>query len=123
MAFERVRQVFLGDTPPVVRYLDEFFAALFDEHVDAVGVGVDGVFHEFLDHAGRAFYDLSGRDLVDQVRGQFSYLFHRGYCIKWAYAFKENLPVYGKPRLTIPGFDNKNMFKIEEFSLRSFYAH
>ena len=43
-------------------------AALLDVDVDAAGAGIDGVFQQLLDDAGRPFDDLAGGDLVDDQR-------------------------------------------------------
>ena len=43
-----------------------------DGHVDARGAGIDGVFHQLLDHAGRPLDDLAGGDLVDQGLGELT---------------------------------------------------
>ena len=57
----------------VVNDLYEGAARILDEDADLRGAGVDGVFHEFLDHGSRALYDLAGGDLVGHRVGQQTY--------------------------------------------------
>ena len=59
-----------GDAGPIVAGADEFLASFLEFEDDACGLGVDGVFEEFLDDAGRPLDDLAGGDLVDQGFGQ-----------------------------------------------------
>ena len=47
-----------------------------DLHLDPVGTGIEGVFHQFLDHAGRPLDHLAGGDLVDQGLWQLTDLGH-----------------------------------------------
>ncbi len=69
---EGQRQVVGVDAAAVVGDADQLDAALFHVHVHAAGAGVDGVFEEFLEDAGRPFDDLAGGDLVDDQRRQLA---------------------------------------------------
>jgi len=62
-----------GGAGAVVADADEFDAALFEFHDDAVRAGVDGVLDEFLDDAGGAFHHLAGGDTIDEMFGKAAY--------------------------------------------------
>ena len=64
MAQESGGQLPGSDTAAVVRDPDEAHAAPLDLHHHCRGAGVNGVFHQFLDHAGRALHHLAGGDQV-----------------------------------------------------------
>ena len=64
------RQLVGRDAAAVVDHADQFQSALLDRHVDPRGPGIDGVFHQLLDHAGRPLDHLAGGDLVDQATGE-----------------------------------------------------
>ncbi len=65
--------VFLGHAQAVVNDLDEGRAAAFDDEIDLMGIRIDAVLHQFLDHRGRAVDDLPCGDLVDEIFGQNVY--------------------------------------------------
>jgi len=65
MAFDSQHQFFRAHALAVVGNGNERLAAVPDHHVDTSGTGVDGVFHQFLDHRGRALHHLAGGDAVD----------------------------------------------------------
>jgi hypothetical protein len=55
----------------VVRHTDQFPAALFDFHENPAAAGIDGIFHQFLDHRCRAFHHLSpAAILLDRISGR-----------------------------------------------------
>ncbi len=54
---------------PVVYHLNQELTAAFDDDIDLVGLRVQGVFHQLLDHRGRTVYHLAGRDLVGNMLG------------------------------------------------------
>ena len=68
MAQESGGQLPGSDTAAVVRDPDEAHAAPLDLHHHCRGAGVNGVFHQFLDHAGRALHHLAGGDQVRHMR-------------------------------------------------------
>ena len=53
------------DAAAVIDDADQVGPALVDVDVDAPAAGIDAVFQQFLDDAGRPFDDLSGGDLRD----------------------------------------------------------
>ena len=53
MAGEGERQIVGDDAAAVIDDANEFGAALLDLDVDARAAGIDGVFEQFLDDAGR----------------------------------------------------------------------
>ncbi|MCZ7607083.1 MAG: hypothetical protein M5U25_13635 [Planctomycetota bacterium] len=63
-------QVFGVHADAVVGHADQGLAGVHQLHVHAGGAGVQGVFHQFLDHAGRAFHHLAGGDLVGELGRQ-----------------------------------------------------
>src|SRR5262249_52983574 len=65
VAGEGERQVVRLDAAAVIDHPDEVGAAPLDVDVDAAAAGVDGVFQQLLDDAGRPLDDLAGGDLVD----------------------------------------------------------
>ena len=68
VAGEGQRQVVGDDAAAVIDDADQLGAALLDLDVDAAAAGIDGVFEQFLDDAGRPFDDFAGGDLVDDER-------------------------------------------------------
>ena len=64
------RQLFGRDSAAVVRHPHQVQSAVGGGNVDPRGPGIDGVFHQLLDHARRPFDDLAGRDLVDEGLGR-----------------------------------------------------
>ena len=67
VAEERGGQLLRGDAAAVVRHPDEAHAAPLELHRHGGAMGVDGIFHQFLHHAGRPFDDLTGGDEVRHV--------------------------------------------------------
>ena len=65
VAFDGQRQFVRGHALAVVGNGNERLTAVPDHHVDTPRPGVDGVFHQFLDHRGRALDHLAGGDAVD----------------------------------------------------------
>ena len=57
-----------GDARAVVLHADAALAAVLQKHVHARGAGIQTVFHQFLDHTGRALHHLAGGDLIAQLR-------------------------------------------------------
>ena len=66
-----------GDAAAVVTDPDEGHAAVLNFHCDSGGSGINGVFHEFLDHRGRAFHHFAGGDEVGHMGGELSDDWHR----------------------------------------------
>ena len=64
------RQLLGRDAAAVIDHPHHFQPALRDRNVDSRGARIDGVLHQFLDHARRPFDDLAGGDFVDQGRGK-----------------------------------------------------
>ena len=60
-------QLLGGDAAAVVGDPDEAHAAPLELHHHGGAVGVNGVFHQLLDHAGRPLHHLSGGDQVGHV--------------------------------------------------------
>ena len=61
-------QLIGGDAAAVVLHADQGLTAVLQAHVDARGPGVQAVFHQFLEHAGRALHHFTGCDLIAQLR-------------------------------------------------------
>ena len=59
-----------GIPPPLSVDPHQVQSAALGRNVDPRRPGVDGVFHQLLDHARRPFDDLAGRDLVDEGLGK-----------------------------------------------------
>lgn len=78
VAFEREEGVVAAHAPAVVGDSDEASAAGGDFDGDAGGVGVDGVFDEFLDDGGWALDHFTGCDLVGDLLGEELDAVHRG---------------------------------------------
>ncbi len=72
MAVDRERQIGMAHAAAVVGDADPPPAAAIGEDVDPAGAGVDGVLHEFLDHARRTFDHLAGGDAVDDLFGKLA---------------------------------------------------
>ncbi len=68
MARDGKLQLFGGDAAAVVLHADQALAAVVQAHVHASSVGVQTVFHQLLEYAGRAFHHFTGRDLIAQLR-------------------------------------------------------
>ena len=56
---------------------DEGHAAVIDLHRHLLGPGVDGVFHQFLGHAGRTLHHLAGGDQVGHMTVQYTNVGHK----------------------------------------------
>jgi hypothetical protein len=63
---ERQWQVVRPHPASIVGHPDQRLAAMGDLHRDPCRAGIERVFHQFLDRAGGAFDDLTGRDPVDR---------------------------------------------------------
>ena len=68
VAGEGERQIVGVDAAAVVHDANQFGAALFEVDVDARRAGVQAIFEQFLDDAGRPLDDLAGGDLGDDGR-------------------------------------------------------
>ena len=62
----------MGHAAAVVGDADPPPAAAIGEDVDPAGAGVDGVFHQFLDHAGGTLDHFAGGDAVDDLFGKLA---------------------------------------------------
>src|ERR1035437_3947552 len=69
---EGKRKIAIGHAAPIVGNPDPPPAAAIGENVDPAGAGVDGVFHQFLDHARRTLADPAGGNAVDDLFGQLA---------------------------------------------------
>ena len=69
MAQKRGGQLLRRDTAAVVRHPDQAHAAPLDLHHNGGGTGVNGVFHQLLDHGSRALDHLAGGDEIGDMRG------------------------------------------------------
>ena len=67
---QRQRQILGMDAAAIVAHPNQLDAAAGQLHFNAVGTGIQTVFHDFLQRAGRPLHHLAGGDLVDQVVGQ-----------------------------------------------------
>ena len=67
MAGDRQRQVFFGDSAPIVGDANHLDATLFDGDFDLGGPSVDRIFQQFFDDAGGALNHFSRRDFVDDA--------------------------------------------------------
>ena len=72
VAIDRQRQVGRGHAAAIVGDADPPPAAAVSENVDPAGAGVDGVLHQFLDHARGPFDHLAGGDAVDDLFGKLA---------------------------------------------------
>ena len=72
VAVDRQRQIAMGHAAAVVGDADPPPAAAIGENVDPAGAGVDGVFHQFLDHARRTLDHFAGGDAVDDLFGELA---------------------------------------------------
>jgi len=70
MALDRKVEVLARHPRTVVADADEVASAAGEVDVDAPGAGVDGVFHQLLDHARGALDHLAGGDAIDGVGAQ-----------------------------------------------------
>ncbi len=72
MTIDREREIVMGHAAAVVGDADPPPAAAIGEDVDPAGAGVDGVLHEFLDHARRTLDHFAGGDAVDDLFGKLA---------------------------------------------------
>jgi hypothetical protein len=70
VAFQAEQGVVAAHAHAVIGHANEAASAGLDFNGQARGLGVQGIFHQFFDHAGRAFDDLAGGDLVGHLLGQ-----------------------------------------------------
>ena len=70
MAFEREQRVVAAHAPAVVGHADQAASARADFHDDFLRLGVERIFDEFLDDAGRPFHHFAGGDLVGDLFGK-----------------------------------------------------
>ena len=73
------RQIVGVDAAAVVDDANQFDAALLDFDIDARAAGVNGVFEQFLDDAGRPLDDLASGDLGDDVGRKLANSRHEFY--------------------------------------------
>ena len=66
------RQIFRRHAVAIVGDADPPPPATIGENVDPARPGVDGVFHQFLDHARRPLDHLAGGDAVDDLFGKLA---------------------------------------------------
>ena len=69
VAFQAEQGIIAAHARAVVHDANEAAAAGLDFNGDARGVGVERVFDQFLDYAGRPLNDLAGGDLVGDLFG------------------------------------------------------
>ena len=67
MAQKSPFDILFGDTHAIVRYADQCRAAIPDLNRYRRRSGINGIFHQLLDHGGRPFHDLACGDLVDRI--------------------------------------------------------
>ena len=67
MPLQRQQGVFARHAATVVAHLDPLLAAVFEQDLDRVGAGVDGVLHQLLDHRCGPLDDLAGGNLIHQL--------------------------------------------------------
>src|SRR3984957_16291255 len=72
MAIHRESEIGRRHAAAVVGDADPPPPAAVGENVDPAGAGVDGVLHEFLDHARRTLDHLAGGDAVDDLFGKLA---------------------------------------------------
>ena len=72
MAIDRQRQIADGHAAAIVGDADPPPAAAVGEDVDPAGAGIDGVFDQFLDHAGGPLDHFAGGDAVDDLFGKLA---------------------------------------------------
>ena len=72
MAIHRQREIVMGHAAAIVGDADPAPAAAIGEDIDPAGTGVDGVFHQFLHHAGGTFHHFARGDAVDDLFGELA---------------------------------------------------
>src|ERR1700682_6015341 len=72
MAIHRQREIGMRHARAVVGDADPSPPAAVGENVDPAGAGVDGVLHQFLDHARRTLDHFAGGDAVDDPFGELA---------------------------------------------------
>ena len=65
-----------GNAAAVVRHPDQGGSALLDLNGHGCGLGVDGVFQQFLHHGGRALDHLARGDFIDGILVKYRYVSH-----------------------------------------------
>ena len=69
MALDGPLGVIAPHAQAVVAHADEILAPLHDLDRDGMGLGIERVLDQLLDDGCRAFHDLAGCDLVDEIVG------------------------------------------------------
>src|ERR1700722_16358207 len=72
MAIHRESEIGRRHAAAIVGDADPPPAAAVGENVDPAGAGVDGIFHQFLDHARRPLDHLARGDAVDDLFGKLA---------------------------------------------------
>ena len=72
MAIHRQREIAMAHAAAVVGDADPPPSAAIGENVDPAGTRVDGILHQFLDHARRTLDHLAGGDAVDDLFGELA---------------------------------------------------
>ncbi len=72
MAIDRQREIGKGHAVAIIGDADPPPAATIGKNVDPAGAGIDGVFHQFLDHARGALDHFAGGDAVDDLFGELA---------------------------------------------------
>ena len=90
MTVHRQRKIAAGHAVAIVGDADPPPSAAIGEDVDPAGAGIDGVFHQFLDHARRTLDHFAGGDAVDDLFGQLADRHGPGDSLAW----KRNLRAF-----------------------------
>ena len=72
VAIHRQRQIAMGHAAAIVGNADPPPAAAIGENVDPARAGVDGIFHQLLDHARGTLDHLAGGDAIDDLFGKLA---------------------------------------------------
>ena len=72
MPFDREREIGRRHAGAVVGDADEAAAAAIGEHIDLASAGIERVFDQLFDDAGRPLDHLAGGDAVDRGFGQLA---------------------------------------------------
>ena len=72
VAIHRQRQIATGHAAAVVGDADPPPAAAIGENVDPARAGIDGIFHQFLDHARGPLDHFAGGDAIDDLFGKLA---------------------------------------------------
>ena len=73
MAFKRQCHIRWRHAAPIIGDFDQINAACTQAHRYIARTRIDGVFHQFLQRAGRSFHHFTGGNPVDQIFGEPSY--------------------------------------------------